>query len=226
MYRAITTTSSFIVILTLFFIIPASSISPAIAQPSLSSSSGLGSNGMDLGSMNFINNMSKGSSLFGTIGMSMVDGVKVTGVNFLQNNEVSVTLRHIMTTPRNATLPGSVTVMAIRVPTNLSDLMSIAGAAAASNKTSNGNMNIMNAMQGYGATRNATSSMNNFNPLVFLKNIQIGSSDIVNANWRLPQSVAMGLVGSGSNDKPSSPQTADFIIVTVIPFTGKSSPAK
>lgn len=225
MYRAITTTSSFIVILTLFFVIPASSISPAIAQPSLSSSSGLGSNGMDLGSMNFINNMSKGSSLFGTIGMSMVDGVKVTGVNFLQNNEVSVTLRHIMTTPRNATLPGSVTVMAIRVPMNLSDLMSIA-AAAASNKTSNGNMNIMNAMQGYRATRNATSSMNNFDPLVFLKNIQIGSSDIVNANWRLPQSVAMGLVGSGGNDKPTFPQTADFIIVTVIPFTGKSSPAK
>jgi hypothetical protein len=223
MYRTVTTTSSFIVILTLFFIIPASSISPAIAQTSLSSS-GLASNGMDLGSMNFINNMSKGSSLFGTVGMSMVDGIKVTGVNLLQNNEVSVTLRHIVTTTRNATLPGSVTVMAIRVPTNLSDLMSIA-AAAASNKTSNGNMNIMNAMQGYGATRNATSSMNNFNPLAFLKNIQIGSSDIVNANWRIPQSVAMGLVGSGSNNKPS-PETADFIIVTVIPFTGKSSPAK
>jgi hypothetical protein len=92
---------------------------------------------MDFGFMNFTNNIFNSSSLFGTMGMSMVDGVKVTGVNILQNNEVSVTLRHIITNPGNTTLPGSVTVTAIRVPMNLRDLMSIAtaAAAAASNKT-------------------------------------------------------------------------------------------
>jgi hypothetical protein len=42
----------------------------------------------------------------------------------------------------------------------------------------------------------------------------------------------MGLVGmvssNNSNNKlsSSSPQTADFIVVSVIPFTGKSNPAK
>ena len=157
-------------------------------------------------------------------------------------------LRVIITNPGNTTLPGSVTVTAIRVPMNLRDLISIAtttaAAAAASNKTtangssSNNNMNIMmNPMQGYGAAvgggeGNPTSSFMN-NPLAFLRNIQIGSSNIVNANWNLPQSVTMGLVGmvstNNSNNKLSSsspPQTADFIVVSVIPFTGKSISGK
>jgi hypothetical protein len=119
-----------------------------------------------------------------------------------------------------------------------------AAAAAASNKTTangsssgnNNNMNmIMNPMQGYGAAvggGDPTSSFMN-NPLAFLRNIQKGSSNIVNANWNLPQSVTMGLVrmvsSNNSNNKlssSSSPQTADFIVVSVIPFTGKSNPAK
>jgi hypothetical protein len=225
-------TCSYIGILSLLFITPSSFNSLALAQQTMSSS-GLGNSGMDFGSMNFANNIFNSSSLFGTVGMSMVDGIKVTGVNFLQNNEVSVTLRHIITNPGNTTLPGSVTVTAIRVPMNLRDLMSIASAAAAaSNKTANSggnNMNMMSSMQGYGsAGGNPTSSMSN--PLAFLKNIQIGSSDIVNANWMLPQTVTMGLVRMGSSgnrlSSPLSPQTADFIIVSVIPFTGKSGPAK
>jgi len=184
--------------------------------------------------MNFANNIFNSSSVFGTVGMSMVDGVKVTGVNVLQNNEVSVMLRHIVTKPGNTTLPGSVTVTALRVPMNLRDLMSIASAAAAgSNRTAisgGNNMNMMgSSMQGYGsAGGNPTSLMNN--PLAFLKDIQIGSSNIVNANWLLPQSVRMGLVGMGSSSNKLSsslsPQTADFIIVSVIPFTAKSSPTK
>ena len=229
----IATTCSYIAILSLLFITPSSFNSLALAQPTMSSS-GLGNSGMNFGSMNFANNIFNSSSVFGTVGMSMVDGVKVTGVNVLQNNEVSVMLRHIMTKPGNTTLPGSVTVTALRVPMNLRDLMSIASAAAAgSNRTANSggnNMNMMgSSMQGYGsAVGNPTSLMNN--PLAFLKDIQIGSSNIVNANWLLPQSVTMGLVGMGSvSNKLSSslsPQTADFIIVSVIPFTAKSSPAK
>ena len=156
------------------------------------------------------------------------------------------TLRLIITNLGNTPLPGAVTVTAIRVPMNLRDLMSIAtAAAAASNKTtangssSNNNMNIMmNPMQGYGAAvgggeGNPTSSFMN-NPLAFLRNIHIGSSNNVNANWNLPQSLTMGLVGmvshSNSNKKlsssPANSQTADFIVVSVIPFTGKSISGK
>lgn len=210
---------------------------PAIAQSNMTGNSSMigagsgngSSNGMNFGSMNFLNNTFNSSSLFGTLGMSMVDGVKVTGINVLQNNDVTVTLRHIITNPGNATLPGPVTVTAIRIPVNIRDLMSIASAAA--NKTANGgnnnnnNMNMMmNPMQGYGKPTPFMS-----NPLAFLKNIQIGSSNIVNADWSLPQSVTMGLVGmfSSNNGLSSSPpQTADFIIVSVVPFTGKSNPSK
>ena len=229
----IATTCSYIAILSVLFITPSSFNSLALAQPTMSSS-GLGNSGMDFGSMNFANNIFNSSSVLGTVGMSMVDGVKVTGVNVLQNNEVSVMLRHIVTKPGNTTLPGSVTVTALRVPMNLRDLMSIASAVAAgSNRTAisgGNNMNMMgSSMQGYGsAVGNPTSLMNN--PLAFLKDIQIGSSNVVNANWLLPQSVTMGLVGMGSSSNKISsslsPQTADFIIVSVIPFTAKSSPAK
>jgi hypothetical protein len=156
---------------------------------------------MDFGSMNFANNIFNSSSVFGTVGMSMVDGVKVTGVNVLQNNEVSVMLRHIVTKPGNTTLPESVTNTVLRVPMNLRDLMSIGSAAAAgSNRTANSgvdNMNMMgSSMQGYGsAGGNPTSLMNN--PLAFLKDIQIGSGNIVNANWLLPQSVTRGFGWNG-----------------------------
>src|SRR2546425_11643489 len=45
----------------------------------------------------FMNNIFNGSSLSGVVGISSVNGVKVTGVN-LGNNEISVTLRHLPTT--------------------------------------------------------------------------------------------------------------------------------
>lgn len=206
---------------------------PAIAQSNMTGNisgagvgSGSSSTGMNFGSMNFAN-IFNSSSLFGTLGSSTVDGIKVTGVNVLPNGDISVTLRHIITNPGNTTLPGPVTVTAIRVPMNLRDLMSLASAAA--NKTANGgnnNMNMMmNPMQGYG---NPASFMSN--PLSFLKNIQIGSGNIVNADWRLPQSVTMGLVGMlSTNNKPASstinsPQTADFMIISVVPYTGKTNP--
>jgi hypothetical protein len=89
-------------------------------------------------------------------------------------------------------------------------------------------MSMMSSMQGYGSAGGNPILLPN-NPLAFLKNIQIGSGSIVNANWMLPQSVTMRLVGmvGNSNKLPSSlsPQTADFIIVSVIPFTAKSSAA-
>jgi hypothetical protein len=185
---------------------------------------------MNFGIMNFAN-IFNSSSLFGALGMSMVDGVKVTGISILPNNDVSVTLKHITTNSVNTTLPGGVTVTAIRVPMNLKDLISTI--SAVSNGTTNGGgNNVMNMMtgpmQGFGSTKagNSTSFMSN--PFGFLKTIQIGSSSIAVPNWSLPQSITMGLVGmigsSSSNrlsSSTTSPQTAEFIIASVIPFTGK-----
>jgi hypothetical protein len=225
----IATACSYTGILSLLFMITLSSVfnSPALAQQTMTTSSSGLNRILDFGSMNLVNDILNSSSLSATLGMSIVKGVKVTGINLLQNNEVSVTLRETITNPGNTSLPGSVTVTALRLPMNLRDLMSMASAStaaatAASNKTASNNMNLMSTiMQGYRAAGNTTSFMSN--PLAFLKNIQIGSSSIVNANWKVPQSVTIGFVGMGSDNKISfSPyaETADFIMVIVIPFTG------
>lgn len=239
-------------ILSLLLMMTLSSIfdSPALAQPTIATTGGsIGGSAMNLGSMNLVNEIMNSSSISATLGMSIVKGVKVTGINLLQNNEVSVALRQIITSPGNTSLPGSVTVIALRLPMNLADLMSMAAASSAtatstSNKTASSQVasaNIMsmmgNSMQGYGgkgaAAANPTSPFIN-TQLAFLKNIQVGSSNIVNADWSQPQSVTMGLVGMGSSSSISSnksssspsPETADFVMVIVIPYTGKSSMSK
>jgi hypothetical protein len=178
----------------------------------------------------FTNNIFNGSSLSGIVGISSVNGVKVTGVN-LGNNEISVTLRHILTTGINnvSSIPPSVTVTIIRLPMSLKDLMSLAAASGSmgGNSTSmkmTNNANPFNAMigQGFSGVGANTATQNNpLKALAFLKNIQIGSSSILKADWRLPQTTTMGLIGASNGSSANS--TADFVIVTVVPYTGKTN---
>ena len=178
----------------------------------------------------FTNHIFNGSSLSGIVGISSVNGVKVTGVN-LGNNEISITLRHILTTGINnvSSVPPSVTVTVIRLPMSLKDLMSLAAASGSmgGNSTSmmmTNNSNPLNTMIGQrfsGVGANATTQSNPLKALAFLKNIQIGSSSILNADWKLPQTTTMGLIGASNGS--SSNSTADFVIVTVVPFTGKTN---
>jgi hypothetical protein len=227
------------------------SFQTTLAQPLMGDSNiGMGSagggTGMDFNPMSFANNMFNASSLYGSLGISMVDGVKVTSINLLGNNEISVTLRHaaavdVATTNNNvnanatmstALAPPRVTVTAIRAPLNIKDLMSLASQStnkmmAANNTSSSSMSNPMmtggGPLAGFGGAYNGT---NNVNPLSFLSDLQIGSSStIANADWKLPQIVRMGLtgmMGNNNNNKPTA-STADFIIVTVIPYTGKST---
>ena len=87
-----------------------------------------GGTGMDFNPMSFANNMFNASSLFGSVGISMVNGIKVTSINLLDNNEIAVTLRHFATAADTTApaLPPRVTVTAIRAPLNIKDLMSLA----------------------------------------------------------------------------------------------------
>jgi len=99
--------------------------------------------------------------------------------------------------------------------------------ATNNSSTNTNNPFLMGGMQGFGsAANNNTSSMNNINPLSFITKLQIGtSSTMANADWALPQTVRMeltGMTGSIENNMPT-PSTADFIIVSVIPYTGKSN---
>ena len=112
---------------------------------------------------------------------------------------------------------------------NLKDLLALASQSSkmANNNSSTNTNNpfMMGSMQGFGsAANNTTSSMNNINPLSFITKLQIGSSStMANADWALPQTVRMGLTGMMGNNENNMPttSTADFIIVSVIPYTGK-----
>jgi hypothetical protein len=74
--------------------------------------------------------------------------------------------------------PLRVTVMALRAPMNLKDLLLLASQPSKMTNSSNTTNNplTLGAMQGYGATANGTNSMNNLNPLSFLTDLQIGST--------------------------------------------------
>ena len=227
----------------------ATSFHTTLAQPIMGDSlMGMGNGGgagMNFNPMSFANNIFNASSLYGSVGISMINGVKVTSINLLDNNEIAVTLRHSAaantatssnvnaSTTMSASPPPRVTVTAIRVPMNLKDLVSLASQSskmmAANNNTSNTVSNSMmmgggSPLQGYGGASNST---NNINPLSFLTALQIGSSStIANADWSSPQIVRMGLtgmMGGTNNNTASKASTADFIIVSVIPYTGKST---
>ena len=221
-----------------------------LAQPMMGDGSmsmgNSGSSGTDFNPMSFANNLSNASSLYGSVGISMVNGVKVTSISLLENNEIAVTLRHspaadtsnnISATTMSsaaAPLPPRVTVTAIRVPMNLKDLMSLASSQSSKMMTGNMSTTMSNPMmmggggplQGYGGAAAAGNGTNNFNPLSFLTGLQIGSSSTVaNADWTSPQIVRMGLTGmmGSTNNNTSASSTADFVIVSIIPYTGKST---
>ncbi len=218
----------------------------ALAQPIVAGSnmtmgkggsdSGGGGAGMNFNPMSFANNMFNASSLYGSVGISMVNGVKVTSINLLENNEISVTLRHSAAAANNlnasimSALPPRVTVTAMRAPLNLKDLMSLASESSkmmTASNTSNPMMMGSGPLQGLGGE--VDKGTNNVNPLSFLTHLQIGSSStIANADWKLPQIVRMGLTGmmgrtTNNDNNTSTASTADFIIVSVIPYTGKST---
>ncbi len=110
-----------------------------------------GDAGMNSNAMSFANNIFNASSLYGSVCICMVRGVKVTSINLLENNEISVTLRHFAdadtATNNNVNIstilppPPRVTVTAKRAPMNLKDLMSLASQSskmmAANNNTGN-----------------------------------------------------------------------------------------
>lgn len=215
----------------------------ALAQPIVDGSNmtmgkgGSSGAGMNFNPMSFANNMFNASSMYGSVGISMVNGVKVTSINLLENNEISVTLRHSAAAAAANNLnastmsaPPRVTVTAMRAPLNLKDLMSLASESSnmmTASNTSNPMMMGGGPLQGLGGA--VDKGTNNVNPLSFLTHLQIGSSStIANADWKLPQIVRMGLTDmmgrtNNDNNNTSTASTADFIIVSVIPYTGKST---
>lgn len=213
--------------------------------PFSSSSSSSSTMDFDLFLDSFANSIFNGTSTFGGVGTSIVNGIEVSGITIDKSqNRLSVILSNTATeagidnnitgtetTTTASTSPttaasNSVSIIAMRIPINIADILSMAAASS-----SNDNV-LVNATGDFGENQDDAFSSDSFSPFSLLSNLQIGSSILIDVDWSEPQMVTMDLVGGSgsrgtSQEQEEQPQlnsdnmtTADFILVSVIPYTG------
>jgi len=215
---------------------------------SSSSSSSSSSSTMDFDFFldSFADSIFNGTSTFGGVGTSIVNGIEVSGITIDKSqNRLSVILSNTATevgidnnitgtettTTTASTSPttaasNSVSIIAMRIPINIADILSMAAASS-----SNDNVRV-NATGDFGENQDDAFSSDSFSPFSLLSNLQIGSSILIDVDWSEPQMVTMDLVGGSgsrgtSQEQEEQPQlnsdnmtTADFVLVSVIPYTG------
>ena len=192
----------------------------------------------------FANSIFNGTSIFGGVGTSMVNGVKVSGIiSDSSRSRLSVTLSGTPTqmlgtnnttgltndttstvTTTNAEPLNSVSVIAMRIPINLADILSLA--QASSSQGLDGGM----MTEDMGFNEDSIFPSDSFNPFLLLSSMQIGSSSLTNADWSVPQTVTMNLVGGNYNQEQqqqsnsaNNTSAADLLFVSVIPYTGSDN---
>ena len=142
-----------------------------------------GTRGLD--SPNVIKKLEGVASLSNIVGISMVDGVKLSGVR-LGDTDVSVTLRYqpLQPSPANKSLP--VTVIVTKLPVaNLTQLISLVESSK-SMAMSTSNAGSIDSLLGQPGT-NSMMGNNAMQILSLVKNIQLGAGSIVTGNWSLPK---------------------------------------
>jgi hypothetical protein len=203
--------------------------SPTIGNDTSSSTSSLDSSKL-------VKKLEKVSSLSNIVGISLVDGIKVSGIN-IGDTDMSVTLRYQavggnVSNTGNASASASlpVTIIATKLPvSNLTQLLSMVEAMRnMATTTATNNANPMGSILGQPGSSNAAMESNAVQILSLLRNIQIGIASVVNANWTLPQTVSMGLFG-GLRDMGAASSTTtttaptDLVVVIVVPFLGETN---
>jgi hypothetical protein len=201
---------------------------------------------MDFGMFmdSFANSIFNGTSTFAGVGTSIVDGVQVSGISLDKSqNQLSITLSSTATQVRGAnnvtdtdttTIPtsnipnsDSVSVIAMRLPISMSDILSMATASSSSSS----DLDVLDSGIGDDTTENQLSSFpsdsSSFNPFLLLSSLEIGSSTLIDVDGSEPQTVTMELMGSGRTNQEQVQQLnsthatmADFVLVSVIPYTG------
>jgi hypothetical protein len=214
--------------------------------PFSSSSSSSSTMDFDFFLDSFADSIFNGTSTFGGVGTSIVNGIEVSGITIDKSqNRLSVILSNTATevgidnnitgtettTTTASTSPttaasNSVSIIAMRIPINIADILSMAAASS-----SNDNVRI-NATGDFGENQDDAFSSDSFSPFSLLSNLQIGSSILIDVDWSEPQMVTMDLVGGSGSRGTSQEQeeqsqlnsdnmtTADFVLVSVIPYTG------
>jgi hypothetical protein len=198
----------------------------AFAQTSPTIGNNTSTSTSSLDSSNLVNKLERISSLSNILGISMVDGIKVSGIN-VGDTDLSVTLKY-QPTGNNVIDTGNVslplTVIVTKLPvSNLTQLLSLVEAARNMATAATSNVNPMDSILGQGGSSNAAMESNAVQILSLLRNIQIGATNVVNANWTLPQTVSMGLLGGLVSTGSTSTAPNDLVLVAVIPFLGQSS---
>jgi hypothetical protein len=169
----------------------------------------------------------------------MVNGVKVSGIGW-DNNEsklsviLSGTPTDVLseenntasasddTTVATTTNPySSVSVIAVRVPLNMAHILSLAAASSSQGMDSS---NMITGDMDFNP--DSIFPSDSFNPFSLLSSIEIGSSSLTNADWSVPQTVTMNLVGGNVSQEQQQQSysnkttTADLLFVSIIPYTG------
>jgi hypothetical protein len=192
----------------------------------------------------FTNSIFNGTSIFGGVGTSMVNGVKVSGISLDSNGtRLSVTLSGTPTqmlernntisltndttstiTTSNAESLNSVSVIAMRIPINLADILTLAQASSSQS------LDASMMTEDMGFNEDSIFPSDSFNPFSLLSSMQIGSSSLTNADWSVPQTMTMNLVGGNNNQEQQQPSysanntsAADLLFVSVIPYTGSDN---
>jgi len=207
---------------------------PTIPPPSSSSATDFG---MFMDS--FTNSIFNGTSTYAGVGTSIVDGVEVSGISLDKSqNQLSITLSSPTTqgegsnddisstdaniAPLSSSNSSSVSIIAMRIPISTSDILSI---AAASSSPSSSNF-LNGEAVGDSAFEDQLNSFSSdsFNPFSLLSSLQIGSSILIDVDWSEPQTVTMDLIGGRTDQEQqlnsSNSTKADFVLVSVIPYTG------
>jgi hypothetical protein len=166
--------------------------------------------------LNQLGNSFTGKAILGTIGVSMVENVAISGVQLINESNISVTLRHDIES--NDVLP--VTVIAYKISLNNSDIGSVMQSASNSNNFM-GFSPSMNSLQHDNGNSSLfeeprfSSQKNKENPLAIFEKIQIGSSSMTNPNWVSPNTLTMSMIKNLNYQS-----NFEFILVMAIPYTG------
>jgi hypothetical protein len=163
-------------------------------------------------------------SLSNIIGMSMVDGIKVSGLQ-IGDTDLTVTLRR-QTAGSNLTENSGnasstpVTIIATKLPVaNITQLLTTAQSTLQLAATNSAQGAAAPLFAGQEANPQAGSAAVQILSLV--RNLQMGTASIVNSNWTTPQTVSMGLLGMGNAQAPLA--ASEVVLVMVVPFQGTTA---
>ena len=163
-----------------------------------------------------LGNLLSGKAILGTIGVSMVENVSISGVQLINESTISVTLRHDV--GNNNVLP--VTIIAYKISLNNSDIGSVMQSAS-NNNNFMGLSPSMNSLQYDNGNSSlfeeprSSSQNNKVNPLAIFDKIQIGSSSLTDPNWVSPNTLTMSMIKNLNYQS-----NFNFILVMAIPYTG------